>query len=252
MDKQLTWLGHNCWQIRLGNSVLVVDPFLPDSAPVRFDQVEADFLLVSHGHADHCAQAVDIARRTGATIVAMAEPAGWFNQKKVSRTEPMNIGGTIPLKIDSGEEGLSEIYVTMTPALHSSTMPDGSSGGNSCGFLVSIPKAPWNRGAIVPFCERAADSCNLYFACDTGWFSEMEYIGSLGLELAVLPIGDRYTFGPEMSLDAIRALRPKRVIPTHYGTWAPIAQDPRLWAEAVKKYTEAEPVVLRPGEPFSW
>ena len=61
MEKQLTWLGHNCWQIRLGNSTLVVDPFLPESAPVRFDQVEADYLLVSHGHADHCAQAVDIA-----------------------------------------------------------------------------------------------------------------------------------------------------------------------------------------------
>lgn len=252
MDKKLTWLGHNCWQLQLGGSVFVIDPFLPETAPVRAERVAADYLLVSHGHADHCAQAIDIARRTGATIVAMAEPAVWFRQEGVTRTEPMNIGGSIPLKVDSGEGSVSEIYVTMTPALHSSTMPDGSSGGNSCGFLLSIPKSPWKRDEVVPFRERVAECLNLYFACDTGWFSEMEYIGSLGLDLAVLPIGNRYTFGPDMSLDAIRALRPKRVIPTHYGTWNPIAQDPRPWAEAVKRYTEAEPIVPRPGEQFSW
>ena len=87
----------------------------------------------------------------------------------------------------------------------------------------------------------------VYFACDTALFLEMRLIGAPGLDLAVVPIGDLYTMGPEESVEAIKLLNPKQVAPCHYGTWPPIAQDGAAWAERVKSQTAAEPVVLEPG-----
>ena len=138
----------------------------------------------------------------------------------------------------------------MTPALHSSTMPDGRPGGNACGFLLSIPKAGsdgFGDGEIRPLAETLSGAFHLYFACDTGYYSEMERLGTLGLDVAVLPIGDRYTMGPAASLDAIRALRPRKVIPSHYNTWPVIAQNAERWADAVRKYTDAEPILPQLG-----
>jgi L-ascorbate metabolism protein UlaG (beta-lactamase superfamily) len=108
-------------------------------------------------------------------------------------------------------------------------MPDGSYGGVPGGFLLTL------------------EGARLYFACDTALFLDMKLIGSGGLDLAVLPIGDAYTMGPEDSLDAIKILNPKRVAPCHYNTWPGIAQDAGAWAERVRSHTAAEPLVLDPG-----
>ncbi len=224
MTAQITWFGHNCWSIEVGGRTLLLDPFLNDSptAPVKAGDVKADFLLVSHGHGDHVGDAVSIARRTGAKLIANFEVGQWFAKQGVDseQIESMNPGGTI-------EQPFGRVKFTI--AHHSSSMPDGSYGGVPGGFVLTIGKT------------------KLYFACDTALFLDMKLIGAGGLDLAVLPIGDRYTMGPEESIDAITLLNPKRVAPCHYNTWPPIAQDADAWADQVRRNTAAEPIVLEPG-----
>lgn len=222
MATTLRWLGHNCWLLSTGEHTILVDPFLNDSptAPVKATAVKPDYILVSHGHFDHMADAAEIAQRTGATVVSNFEICQWLGKHGVKSSEPMNIGGTIELPFGR---------VKSTIAHHSSELPDGSGGGNPGGFLLSLPK------------------CTIYFACDTGLFLEMQLIGAAGLDLAVLPIGDRFTMGPSDSLEAIKLLAPKRVAPAHYNTWPPIAQDAQAWAARVRAETKCEPIVLDPG-----
>jgi L-ascorbate metabolism protein UlaG (beta-lactamase superfamily) len=206
-----------------GHHVLL-DPFLSDSpvAPVRPSDVQADHILLSHGHFDHVADAAAIARRTGATVVANYEITEWLtNQHQVAQTVAMNIGGGVRLPFG---------HVKMTAAWHSSQLPDGSYGGTAAGFVVSL------------------DDCRIYFACDTALFGDMELIGQSGIDIAVLPIGDLFTMGPDDALSAVRLIRPRRVIPSHFNTWPPIEQDADRWAERVRSQTDAEAVVLRPGE----
>jgi L-ascorbate metabolism protein UlaG (beta-lactamase superfamily) len=136
------------------------------------------------------------------------------------KIESMNPGGSI-------EQPFGRVKFTI--AHHSSSMPDGSYGGVPGGFLLTLGKA------------------KIYFACDTALFLDMKLIGAASLDLAVLPIGDRYTMGPEEALDAVKLLNPKRVTPCHYNTWPPIAQDADAWAEQVRQHSAAEPIVLEPG-----
>ena len=222
MPTELTWLGHGSWSIAAGGHHVLLDPFLDDSpvAPLKADEVEADFILVSHGHFDHTADVEKIAKRTGATVIACFEICEWFQGKGVENVHAMNIGGGYSFPFG---------WVKMTPAMHSSMLPDGSNGGVAAGFLVSLPE-----GLV-------------YFACDTGLFYDMQLIGTAGIDLAVLPIGDNFTMGPGDALEAVRLLEPKRVVPVHVGTWPLIEQDVHAWAERVKKETDAEPVVLEPG-----
>src|SRR5690606_932403 len=175
----------------------------------------ADFILVTHGHEDHVADVEAIAKRTGALLIGVYEICQWFQKRGVTNTLGMNLGG-------STKQPFGRLKLTL--AHHSSTMPDGSPGGNPAGLLL------WLEGATV------------YFAGDTALFSDMERIGQAGLDLAVLPIGDLFTMGPEDSIEAIKLLKPKRVLPTHYNTWPPIAQDAEAWAEAVRRETSAEPI----------
>ncbi len=223
MASELTWLGHGSWSIATGDYHVLLDPFLDDSpvAPVKADDVRADFILVSHGHFDHIADARKIALRTGATVIANFEICQWLAAGGVEKTHAMNIGG-----------GFDHPFgrVKMTIAHHTSMLPDGANGGNAGGFLVSLPEG------------------NVYFACDTGLFYDMRLIGSAGIELAVLPIGDNFTMGPDDALEAVKLLRPKRVVPVHSNTWPLIAQDPDAWADRVNAETEAQPIVLEPGE----
>jgi L-ascorbate metabolism protein UlaG (beta-lactamase superfamily) len=224
MTTTITWLGHNAWSIEAGGKTILVDPFLNDSptAPRKADHVQANFILLSHGHADHVGDTVDIAKRTGAPVIANFEVTEWLKKKGLAddKVVPMNPGG-------GREQPFG--HVKFTIAHHSSSMPDGSYGGVPGGFLLTLAEA------------------RLYFACDTALFLEMKLIGSGGLDLAVLPIGDAYTMGPEESLDAIKLLSPKRVAPCHYNTWPEIAQDAGAWAERVRSHTAAEPLVLDPG-----
>jgi L-ascorbate metabolism protein UlaG (beta-lactamase superfamily) len=224
MATNLIWLGHNCWSIETGGRTILLDPFLNDSptAPVKAADVKADFILLSHGHADHVGDTVAIAKRTGATVLTNFEVGQWLVKKGVNESKiiGMNPGGGIDQPFGR---------VKFTIAHHSSSMPDGSYGGVPGGFLLTL------------------EGARLYFACDTALFLDMKLIGSQGLDLAVLPIGDLYTMGPEDSIDAIKILNPRRVAPCHYNTWPPIAQDAAAWAEQVRSHTAAEPIVLEPG-----
>ncbi len=220
-----TWLGHATWQIVTGPHTILVDPFLDHSptAAVKAKDVSPQFILVSHGHEDHIADAAQIAIRTGATVVANYEICTWLAKQGVQQTEPMNLGGGIPLPFGR---------VQMTIAHHSSQLPDGSDGGNPGGFVLHLPDG------------------KIYIAADTALFDDMARIGAAGIELAILPIGDRFTMGPDDALEAVKLIRPRRVAPSHYNTWPPIAQDAAAWAERIRRETPTEPIVLTPGQSF--
>ncbi len=223
MSVSLTWLGHGGWSIELGNSRILLDPFVSDcpTAIQQVDDLEADFILVSHGHFDHIADVPTIARRTGAQVYCNFEIAQWLQKEHaVEHHVGMNIGGGAIAPFG---------YVKMTPALHSSQLPDGSYGGEPCGFLLNL------------------EGKKIYFACDTALFSDMQLIGKCGLDLAVVPIGDLFTMGPEDSISAVQLLNPKQVLPAHYNTWPPIEQDADAWANTVREKTKADPVVLPAG-----
>ena len=227
MGIELTWYGHATWLISTGEHKILLDPFFDDSptAPIKAAEVEADFILVSHGHFDHIADAASIANRTGAELYAVYEVANWLSQNHgVAKANGMNIGGAVELPFGK---------LKMVPALHSSGLPDGSYGGVAAGFILKIGET------------------KIYFACDTALFSDMKLIGAVGLDVAVLPIGDLFTMGPPDSVTAIDFLQPKVVLPSHYNSWPPIEQDAEAWAESVKSRTKAQPVVLSPGESYS-
>lgn len=224
MTVELTWLGHGSWSIHSGGHRVLLDPFLDESptAPVKSDEVEADYILVSHGHFDHVADVAAIAHRTGAAVVAIFEISEWFkNQQNVEESLGMNLGGGVQLPFG---------HVKLVPALHSTQLPDGSCGGTAAGYVLTVEQK------------------KIYFACDTGLFSDMRLFGREGLDLAVLPIGDLFTMGPDDALEAVKLLAPRQVVPDHYNTWPPIEQDAAAWADRVRAQTEAEPIVIQPGE----
>jgi L-ascorbate metabolism protein UlaG (beta-lactamase superfamily) len=221
---KLTWLSHGGWMIENESHCILLDPFLTDNpaAVISTDQLpNVDHVLISHGHFDHVADAAAIANTKAATIIAIHEIAEWFSKtKNVRSTIGMNIGGQIELPFGS---------VKMTPALHSSQLPDGSYGGEPAGFLLTI------------------DGARLYFGCDTALFSDMKLYAD-NVDIAVLPIGDVFTMGIEDSVTATKLINAKKVLPAHYDTWPPIAQDANHWADRIRTETNAEPVVLQVGE----
>ena len=224
MSIKITWLGHATWLVETDDEKILLDPFLNDSptAPIKANEVEADTILVSHGHFDHVADVASIALRTGAQLVAIYEIAEWFGKNHgIENRVGMNIGGQTPISGGS---------VKMVPALHSSQLPDGSYGGEPAGFVLTV------------------EGKKIYFACDTALFSDMQLIGNMGIDLAVIPIGDLFTMGPDDSIQAIDWINPKQVLPTHYNTWPPIEQDAAAWADNVKANTNATPTVLEPGQ----
>ncbi len=224
MSTILTWYGHAALGLTLDGYHLLVDPFFSGNpaAAVTANDVQADYILVTHGHGDHVGDAVAIAKRTGATVISNAEISGWF-QKQGLQAHAQHLGGgyTHPFG-----------YLKLTLALHGSALPDGSNGGNPCGFLLTT------------------QGKKIYLAGDTGLFGDMRLIGEEGVELAVVPIGDNYTMGPDDALRAVKLLQPRHVIPIHYSTWGLIAQDPAAWAKRVESETPAKAHVLKPGESF--
>ncbi len=226
MAIKLTWYGHATMSLDVNGHQLLVDPFFSGNpaATATADNVQADFILISHGHGDHVGDAVAIAKRTGAQVISNFEIVNWFAAQGVENGHPQHIGGGFTYPFG---------YLKLTLALHGSTLPDGTPGGNPAGFLLT------------------ADNKKVYLACDTGLFGDMKLIGEEGIDLAALPIGDNFTMGPNDALRAVKLLQPKNVIPVHYDTWDLIAQDVNAWAKRVTAETAAKVTVLKPGESFS-
>lgn len=223
MHNIFTWYGHATHGLNTGGLSIIVDPFFSGNAAasVTADEVNPDFILVSHGHGDHVGDAVSIAKRTGATVISNAEIVGWLEQQGC-KTHAQHIGGGFHHPFG---------YLKLTQAVHGSCLPDGSNGGNPAGFLLTTK-----------------DGKKIYLAQDTGLFGDMELIGNEGIDLAILPIGDNFTMGPEDALKAVKLLRPGSVVPIHFNTFELIQQDPHLWAERVHDETGIKAIVLSPGE----
>ncbi|MEJ5203278.1 MAG: metal-dependent hydrolase, partial [Anaerolineales bacterium] len=222
---KLTWYGHATLGLESGGYRILVDPFFSGNplSPVRADQVQADFILVTHGHGDHVGDTVAIARRCGALVISNYEICNWLDKKGV-KTHAQHLGGGYQHPFG---------YLKLTFALHGSALPDGTYGGNPAGFLLTTP-----------------DGLKVYLAGDTGLFGDMKLIGEEGLDLAVLPIGDNYTMGPEDALRAVKLLQPKHVIPIHFGTFDLIRQDAQRWAQRVQAESSTRVHILKADESF--
>ncbi|HEX3049469.1 MAG TPA: metal-dependent hydrolase [Aggregatilineaceae bacterium] len=224
MAVQVTWLGHSAFMLKINNYTVLIDPFLTGNplATIRADAIEADYIIVSHGHGDHVGDTVSIAKRTGATVITNFEIGKWFQNKHgLQAVHTLNAGGGVQLPFGR---------VELTLAFHSSSLPDGTYGGQPNGILILTN-----------------EDRHIYHAGDTSVFLDMQLIGERGLDLALLPIGDYFTMGLELSLRAVELLRPKVVIPMHFNTFDPIAQDVVNWAQLIQHETESQPVVLDPG-----
>jgi L-ascorbate metabolism protein UlaG (beta-lactamase superfamily) len=226
MSDKLTWYGHATLGLETGGYSILIDPFFTDNpaASTTQDKVNADFILISHGHGDHVGDTVAIAQRTNALVITNHEIAGWLEAQGI-KAHGQHIGGGYNHPFG---------YLKLTLAIHGSCLPDGSSGGNPAGFLLTT-----------------LGGKKIYFACDTGLFGDMQLIGDEGIDLAILPIGDNYTMGPDDALRAVKLIQPKFAIPVHYNTFDLIAQDPDAWRQRVEAQTDTRVQVLRPGESFT-
>lgn len=226
MPTKVTWYGHAALGLETNGHKLVVDPFLGGNpvASIKPEAVQANYILISHGHDDHVGDSVAIAQRTRAMVISVNEIALWFSNKGLD-SHGQHIGGGYRYPFG---------YLKLTLALHGSELPDGSNGGNPCGFLLTT-----------------TDGKKIYMAQDTGLFGDMQLIGDEGIDLALLPIGDNFTMGPDDALRAVKLVRPKVVIPIHYNTFPLIAQDANAWAVRVAQETTTHAVVLKPGESYS-
>jgi L-ascorbate metabolism protein UlaG (beta-lactamase superfamily) len=221
---KVTCYGHACFSVVAGGKVLLFDPFIspnPLARSIDVKQVPADYILVSHGHEDHLADVVEIAQRTNALVIANFEVATRLNQKGAPRVHPMNHGGGYPF--DFGR-------VKFVNAIHSSTMPDGTPGGNPGGFVVETGEG------------------NFYYSGDTALTMDMKLIGeSTPLKFAVLCVGDNFTMGPDDAVKAAGFIRCNQILGVHYDTFPPIKIDHAI---AVEKFRVAGKTLhlLRPGQ----
>ena len=213
---QLTWLGHACVLLK-GSKKILIDPFIEGGSVL---DTNPDLVAVTHGHNDHLGETVVLAKKT----IAITEIAKYLKSKGLP-VEGMNIGGTITI------DGVS---FTMTPAAHSSWIEEagiGCCGGTAAGFVIAM------------------DGITVYHAGDTGLFSDMKLIGDLyHPDVALLPIGGRYTMGTAEAMMAAQFIGAKLVIPIHYNTWDKIAADPLPFKRALEKTTDIRVTVLQPGE----
>jgi L-ascorbate metabolism protein UlaG (beta-lactamase superfamily) len=227
---KLTWLGHATFRIVTPNGqTILIDPFVQSnpSCPPALKKVDRlDTMLLTHGHSDHIADAVPLAKQFKPQVVAIYELCAWLQSKGVENTLGMNKGGAV--KVGEGE-------VIMVHALHSSGIEDGGQmiyGGEACGYVMRLP------GGLT-----------IYHSGDTAVFSDMKLIGDLYMpDLALLPIGDHYTMDPRAAATAIRLLGVQNVVPMHYGTFPVLTGRPQQLVELTQDIRGLEIHAIAPGE----
>jgi L-ascorbate metabolism protein UlaG (beta-lactamase superfamily) len=198
---KVTYYGHSTFLIEIEGTRLLMDPFMSDNEACEIDplSVDCDYILITHGHWDHMADAESIAKRTGAKLICNYEIGNWYIAKGLENVIQMNQGGTIKMGFGS---------IKYVSAVHSSSLPDGSYGGNPGGFILS------------------GGGHEVYYAGDTALSMEMELLGRHhNLTLALLPIGDTYTMGYQDGAIASEMIECKEVIGMHFDTWPPLAID---------------------------
>lgn len=199
---QFTYYGHSCFSLTVNGKKLLFDPFITGNelaTAIDINSIETDYILLSHGHFDHVADAEAIAKRTGATIIANYEVAMWFAGKGIKKYHPMNPGGKWNFNFGT---------VRCVSAIHSSGLPDGAYGGTPMGFVITN------------------DECSFYYAGDTALTLDMQLIPMFAeIDLAILPIGDNFTMGMEDAVQAAKMVQTKMVIGVHYDTFGFIKID---------------------------
>lgn len=211
---KLTYFGHSAFQIDTNGTTILVDPFITGNkhAEGKIDprQLKPDVILLTHAHGDHWGDTPEIAKRSGALVVGTYEVAQYLTKKhQVDHVHAMNTGGS--WSFDWGR-------LKMTYARHSSSFPDGTYGGNPNGFILQLEgKTIYNTGDTAPFSEMA-------------WVGE-EY----DVDLALMPIGDNFTQGPDDAVRSVRMIKPRLTIPLHFNTFPSIEIDMSRWTEAMKK-----------------
>ena len=220
---QITWLGHATFKITSPQGkIILIDPWTQGNpaCPDQHKNIDhVDIMLVSHGHFDHVGDAISIATATKPTCVAIVELAGWLESKGVQNTIGMNKGGTVDVQ---------GIKISMTHAIHTSSVNDSVYVGESCGFVVEFE-----------------NGVKMYHAGDTNVFGDMAIIRELyAPEIVMLPMGDLFTMGPREAAYAINLLKPKTVIPMHFGTFPVLTGTP---AELKKLAPDVEVLEMKPG-----
>lgn len=215
-----TYYGQSCFQLEADGKKFLFDPFISGNSLAKhidIQSIEADYILVSHGHGDHVADIVQIANQTNAQVIAMVEVADWITRQGVKNVTDINFGKS---KFDFGT--LRTVW-----AVHSSSNPDSSYGGNPAGFVLEL------------------EGKSIYYAGDTALTTEMKLLADLhSLDYAILPIGGHYTMDVDDALVATKYLECERVIGVHYNTFPPIQIDPEA---AVAKFKRENKVLLLPA-----
>jgi L-ascorbate metabolism protein UlaG (beta-lactamase superfamily) len=222
MAVDVRYLGHSCFELSAGGATVLVDPFLSDNpkAAVSADEVQPDVILLTHGHFDHIGDTVDIAKRVGAPVVAIAEVANEIGGQGVEVFDP-NLGGTV--QFDWG-------WVKLVPAWHTAVTPSGT------------PHTP--AGLLIHIGDRL-----VYHLGDTCLFSDLQLIARRGdkVDLALVPIGGHYTMDRYDAVTAVGFIEPQQVIPCHYNTFPPIETDAEAFKSDVQKAGFSEVLLVEPG-----